>query len=329
MNSALALLSSWCSQTPCQSKFLFPLCLVCFLMGWAWPWKGSTSPNSAQAVWVGAVPLSHCMESCICVHGHPEWFLTLQADQGAGAGSWSSPPWHEEKSGRCFYSYLQCVSGVWENVSTQHMLLSWGLLFKMCLNTNQDCEGERWFPFCSSFGKGGGWTNLWEAELHSGFYFVVWSQKGWKSFLSWAQFDIVEQTHQYTSKNKADTWNWENSEVEKLWTREQEYQCGLEALFVLGWFLQNVTEGLIPYAQVYFYSRGEVFSLLFCGFFFPFREVSSGFFYKSAEEREKLVKAERKFIEDRVNKIIELKRKVCGDSDKGFVVINQKVRWRE
>lgn len=64
----------------------------------------------------------------------------------------------------------------------------------------------------------------------------------------------------------------------------------------------------------------------FCGVFFPFREVSSGFFYKSAEEREKLVKAERKFIEDRVNKIIELKRKVCGDSDKGFVVINQKVR---
>nr|XP_033815214.1 T-complex protein 1 subunit zeta-like [Geotrypetes seraphini] len=53
-------------------------------------------------------------------------------------------------------------------------------------------------------------------------------------------------------------------------------------------------------------------------------EVNSGFFYKSAEEREKLVKAERKFIEDRVNKIIELKRKICGDSDKGFVVINQK-----
>ncbi|KAK4812163.1 hypothetical protein QYF61_002266 [Mycteria americana] len=53
-------------------------------------------------------------------------------------------------------------------------------------------------------------------------------------------------------------------------------------------------------------------------------EVSSGFFYKSAEEREKLVKAERKFIEDRVNKIIDLKRRVCGDSDKGFIVINQK-----
>ena len=39
-------------------------------------------------------------------------------------------------------------------------------------------------------------------------------------------------------------------------------------------------------------------------------EVNSGFFYKSAEDREKLVVAERKFIEDRVAKIIELKKKV-------------------
>lgn len=55
------------------------------------------------------------------------------------------------------------------------------------------------------------------------------------------------------------------------------------------------------------------------------REVNSGFFYKSADEREKLVKAERKFIEERVQKIIALKNKVCADNDKGFVVINQKV----
>ncbi|XP_058020492.1 T-complex protein 1 subunit zeta [Ahaetulla prasina] len=53
-------------------------------------------------------------------------------------------------------------------------------------------------------------------------------------------------------------------------------------------------------------------------------EVNSGFFYKSAEEREKLVKAERQFIEERVNKIIELKNSVVGDSNKGFIVINQK-----
>ncbi|XP_049716336.1 T-complex protein 1 subunit zeta-2 isoform X2 [Elephas maximus indicus] len=53
-------------------------------------------------------------------------------------------------------------------------------------------------------------------------------------------------------------------------------------------------------------------------------EVNSSFFYKTAEEKEKLVKAERKFIEDRVQKIIDLKEKVCGHSNKGFIVINQK-----
>ncbi|XP_038664598.1 T-complex protein 1 subunit zeta-like [Scyliorhinus canicula] len=53
-------------------------------------------------------------------------------------------------------------------------------------------------------------------------------------------------------------------------------------------------------------------------------EVNSGFFYKNVEEREKFVKAERQFIEERVKAIIALKRKVCGDSDKGFAVINQK-----
>jgi T-complex protein 1 subunit zeta len=53
-------------------------------------------------------------------------------------------------------------------------------------------------------------------------------------------------------------------------------------------------------------------------------EVNSGFFYKSAEEREKLVQAERKFTDDKVNEVIKLKKKVCNGSNKGFVVINQK-----
>uniref|UniRef100_A0A667X192 Chaperonin containing TCP1, subunit 6A (zeta 1) n=1 Tax=Myripristis murdjan TaxID=586833 RepID=A0A667X192_9TELE len=53
-------------------------------------------------------------------------------------------------------------------------------------------------------------------------------------------------------------------------------------------------------------------------------EVNSGFFYKSAAEREKLVAAERKFIEERVQKIIALKNAVCPNGEKGFVVINQK-----
>merc|ERR1712136_677100 len=54
-------------------------------------------------------------------------------------------------------------------------------------------------------------------------------------------------------------------------------------------------------------------------------EVNAGFFYKSAEEREKLVEAERRFTNDKVNKIIQLKKEVCDGSgdgeEKGFVVI--------
>lgn len=53
-------------------------------------------------------------------------------------------------------------------------------------------------------------------------------------------------------------------------------------------------------------------------------EVNSGFFYKTAEEREKLVKAERQFIEARVQKVVDLKKKLCDGTDKTFVVINQK-----
>lgn len=53
-------------------------------------------------------------------------------------------------------------------------------------------------------------------------------------------------------------------------------------------------------------------------------EVNAGFFYKTSLEREKLVEAERAFIDQRVKKIIELKKKVCDGTDKTFAVINQK-----
>jgi len=53
-------------------------------------------------------------------------------------------------------------------------------------------------------------------------------------------------------------------------------------------------------------------------------EVNAGFFYSNAEEREKQVAAERKFTDDKVKKIIQFKNKVCGDSKKGFILINQK-----
>lgn len=48
-------------------------------------------------------------------------------------------------------------------------------------------------------------------------------------------------------------------------------------------------------------------------------EVNSGFFYSSADQRDKLAASERKFVDDKLKKIIDLKNEVCGmDPDKGF-----------
>jgi T-complex protein 1 subunit zeta len=52
-------------------------------------------------------------------------------------------------------------------------------------------------------------------------------------------------------------------------------------------------------------------------------EVSAGFFYSSAEEREKLVDSERRFTDLKVRQIIDFKRKVC-DKGQSFAIINQK-----
>ena len=54
-------------------------------------------------------------------------------------------------------------------------------------------------------------------------------------------------------------------------------------------------------------------------------EINSGFYYSSAEQREKLVESERRFVDEKLRKIVKLKKEVCGnDPKKGFVVINQK-----
>ncbi|KAG1809436.1 chaperonin-containing T-complex zeta subunit Cct6 [Suillus subaureus] len=59
-------------------------------------------------------------------------------------------------------------------------------------------------------------------------------------------------------------------------------------------------------------------------------EVNSGFFYSSAEQREKLIESERRFVDAKVKKIVELKNLVCdqavggSEKPKNFVVINQK-----
>ncbi|WVW86205.1 T-complex protein 1, zeta subunit [Kwoniella bestiolae CBS 10118] len=59
-------------------------------------------------------------------------------------------------------------------------------------------------------------------------------------------------------------------------------------------------------------------------------EVNSGFFYSSAEQREKLVESERRFVDSKLQKIVEFKNQVCDvsvgsdEKPKNFVVINQK-----
>lgn len=61
------------------------------------------------------------------------------------------------------------------------------------------------------------------------------------------------------------------------------------------------------------------------------REINSGFFYSSAEQREKLVESERRFVDAKLKKIVELKNLVCDapastpeSERKSFVIFNQK-----
>jgi T-complex protein 1 subunit zeta len=72
--------------------------------------------------------------------------------------------------------------------------------------------------------------------------------------------------------------------------------------------------------------RGENCYILTCNVSLEYdkSEINAGFFYSNAEQREKMVAAERRQVDQRVMKIIEMKNKVCSGTDKNFVVINQK-----
>lgn len=52
-------------------------------------------------------------------------------------------------------------------------------------------------------------------------------------------------------------------------------------------------------------------------------EIAAGFFYSSAEERERMVESERKFTDDKVKLVIDFKRRVCKEGE-SFAIINQK-----
>jgi T-complex protein 1 subunit zeta len=53
-------------------------------------------------------------------------------------------------------------------------------------------------------------------------------------------------------------------------------------------------------------------------------ETTATTVYDSADKRQELVKAERKFVDERVETVIALKKKLCDGTDKTFVVLNQK-----
>jgi T-complex protein 1 subunit zeta len=53
-------------------------------------------------------------------------------------------------------------------------------------------------------------------------------------------------------------------------------------------------------------------------------EVNSGFYYSTAEQRDRLIESEREFIDARVKKVIELKRRVCEGGNSSFVIVSQK-----
>jgi T-complex protein 1 subunit zeta len=54
-------------------------------------------------------------------------------------------------------------------------------------------------------------------------------------------------------------------------------------------------------------------------------EVNSGFYYSSADQRDKLVESERRHVDAKLKLIVDLKKDVCGnDPKKTFVIVNQK-----
>lgn len=72
-------------------------------------------------------------------------------------------------------------------------------------------------------------------------------------------------------------------------------------------------------------NRLENVFILVCNVNFEYEkpDAKATIIYKSVKQREQLADAEHKLTDDRVRKVIELKRMVCDTEDKSFVVINQ------
>lgn len=72
--------------------------------------------------------------------------------------------------------------------------------------------------------------------------------------------------------------------------------------------------------------RVENAFILTCNVSFEYEkpETTAQFTYSNTKTKEEMAEMEHKWVDDRVKKVIELKRKVCEQPGTGFVVINQK-----
>jgi T-complex protein 1 subunit zeta len=72
--------------------------------------------------------------------------------------------------------------------------------------------------------------------------------------------------------------------------------------------------------------RVENAFILTCNVSFEYEkpEAKTEISYSSAAQRERMVEAEHALVDERVRKVIALKRQVCEKGDRGFVIVNQK-----
>ena len=98
-----------------------------------------------------------------------------------------------------------------------------------------------------------------------------------------------------------------------------QHQSGSDSCFINGIVLDHGSRH--PDMPKYL----ENVHILTCNVSFEYEktEISAGFFYSSAEEREKLVDSERKFTDEKVRQVIDFKRRICKDGET-FALINQK-----
>ena len=98
-----------------------------------------------------------------------------------------------------------------------------------------------------------------------------------------------------------------------------QHQSGSDSCFINGIVLDHGSRH--PDMPKYL----ENVHILTCNVSFEYEktEISAGFFYSNAEEREKLVDSERKFTDEKVRQVIDFKRRICKEGET-FALINQK-----